>query len=193
MSFVAVVAAVAVGWILPSSALSQDPPAVRPPQPQGGRPNAPGGLTPMQVQDIVDGWALVEGEQWLQLSDDQRPNFVSRYRMLQRMRRLMHQNRMRLMRELQPIIQATGPQRDEAILEKLRLLDEANVTGLQEVRKAQMDLDAVLTPLQRARFRVFEERLETRKLQLLGLAGRGRGAAPPPTPNPGNGRRGGGG
>jgi hypothetical protein len=202
MSLLALVSAVAIGWILPSwpvalspatPATSQDPPPPPPSQQQqqpGGRPNGRGTLTPMQVQDIVDGWALVEGERVLQLTDDQRPNFVSRYRTLQRTRRLMHQTRARLMRELQPIIQAPGTQRDEVILEKLRLLDEANVTGLQDVRKAQMDLDAVLTPSQRARFRFFEERLENQKLQLLGVAGRGRGAASPPASVPGRGRGG---
>jgi hypothetical protein len=141
----------------------------------------------MQVQDVVDGWALVEGHKFLQLTDDQAPNFVARYMALQRMRRRMQQERARVMRELQPLVQGPGPHRDEPILEKLRLLDENNQRGLQDVRKAQMDLDAVLTPAQRARFRMFEERLELRKLELLGSVGRGRGRGPAPNPGPGRG------
>ena len=44
-----------------------------------------------------------------------------------------------------------------------------------EVRKAYQDLDAVLTPWQRGRFRTFEEQLERRKVELLAKIGGGGG------------------
>jgi hypothetical protein len=90
------------------------------------------------------------------------------------------------MRELQPLIQGP-PYRDEAILAGLKKLEDISERSTQEVRKAVMDLDAVLSPVQRVRFRQFEERLELRKLELLNIArGRGRGPAPAPA-NPGRG------
>ena len=50
---------------------------------------------------------------------------------------------------------------------------------MDEIRKAHVNLDAVLNPVQRVRFRFFEEELERRKIELLGTLnqGRGRGVA----------------
>jgi hypothetical protein len=116
----------------------------------------------------------------LQLTDDQTPNFVARYMTLQRLRRRYNQERNRMMREMRPLLQNAGPNRDDVLTERLKALDDLNVRSLDEIRKAHMNLDAVLNPTQRVRFRFFEEELERKKIELLGVInqGRGRGVAP---------------
>lgn len=197
------IAIAAAGIVLSLSGVAaQDPP----PRTQGAQPrrgaNQPAlgpnaqagrGLSPLELQDQMDGYALVQGQTVLQLSDDQTPNFVARYVTLQRLRRRYNQERNRMMREMRPLLQNAGPSRDEAIVQRLKALDDLNVRSLDEIRKAHMQLDEVLNPVQRARFRFFEEELERRKIELLGLInqGRGRGVAPapdaPPTPGKGGG------
>jgi hypothetical protein len=157
------------------------PPAIRP----GAAPGAPNQI---QVQEVLDGWALVEGQRVLQLTDDQSPNFVARYMTLQRVRRRANMERQRAMREMQALVQDARPERDRLLTERLAALDELQQRAAQEIRKAVMALDGILSPVQRVRFRQFEERLELRKLELLNTVGRGRGAEPGPGP-----RRGGGG
>jgi hypothetical protein len=134
---------------------------------QGLRPNPPSAVNQQQVQDMLDGWALVQGQQVLQLSEDQTPSFVARYMRLQRVRRRTHQERTRIIRELQQLIQPAATSRDEVILAKLKELDDLNQRAGAEVRTALLELDGALSPTQRGRFRLFEERLEARKLELL--------------------------
>jgi hypothetical protein len=162
-------------------------------QPPVVRPNPLAGVRPQQVQavqDIIDSWALVEGQRHLQLTDEQTPNFVARYMALQRVRRRLTQERNRVMREMQPLLQGPGPYRDEAIAEKLRALDDISQRAATEIRKALMEVDLVLTPVQRGRLRALEERLEAQKLEFLMSVRGGRGGAPPPAVPP---QRGGGG
>jgi hypothetical protein len=157
---------------------AQDPP----PPGQGVRPQRQGRanqlqppagpMTPQQVQELVDGWALVESQRALQLTDDQTASFVQRYLSLQRLRRRFAMERQRTLRELPPLLQSVAPDRDAAIGEKLKALDDLSQRTFHDVRKALTDLDAVLTAHQRARFRVFEENLERRKIELLGKVGR---------------------
>ncbi len=57
---------------------------------------------------------------------------------------------------------------DENILkERLSALQEQESRTAAELRRSYNDVDEILTITQRARFRVFEEQVERRKLQLL--------------------------
>jgi hypothetical protein len=56
---------------------------------------------------------------------------------------------------------------DSAIRERLAALQELDSRSAAENRKAQTELDALLDPRQQARFRVFEEQVERRKLELM--------------------------
>lgn len=150
----------------------QDPP------PRGNQP-APG-LTPMDVADMLDAYALMQAETTLQLRDAQFADFVTRLKALQQTRRRNLQRRIQLLRELQ---KAAGPQAVEfdenAAREKLRLLREHDERAAAELRKAYEMVDEVLDVRQQARFRVFEDVIERRKLDLLmrarAGAARGRG------------------
>ena len=151
------------------------------------RPNAPAGrgLGPMEIQNHLDGYAIVQARTVLQLTDEQAPNFVSRYMTLQQRRRQYNQDRNRMMREMRPLVQNAGPGSDDVLVERLKALDELNSRAIEEIRKALMNVEAVLNPVQRVRFRFFEEELERKKIELLGTLnqGRGRGVAPDARPN----------
>jgi Spy/CpxP family protein refolding chaperone len=126
-------------------------------------------MTQQQMQAYIDAYALVQAERELQLTNAQYPNFVDRLRKLQDVRRRHLGERRRLMGELSGLLQAQGTDagRDEAIMAHVKALDDLSQRADTEVRQAYQDLDSVLTPWQRGRYRMFEEQLERRKVELL--------------------------
>jgi len=171
-----------------SMAFAQTPPPANKQQPLTGRGQRGGAarvgrpalppITPnmnqQQLQAYIDAYALVQAERELQLTDDQFPDFVRRLHRLQDVRRRHQMERRRIMGELNGVLQG-GAQggKDDAILERLRALDDVAQRALGEVGKAYAELDGVLTPWQRGRFRFFEEQLERRKIELLSKIGAG--------------------
>ena len=75
--------------------------------------------------------------------------------------------RNRAMRELAPLVGGAGPFKDDEIQVRFKAFDEANQRALQEIRQAELELDGVLAPWQRVRFRMLEERLERQKIEML--------------------------
>ncbi len=128
-----------------------------------------GGMTPGEIQKLFDAYLVMEAQQALQLSDQQYPQFLSRLRTLQETRRKNQQERNQLMNQLQrltnPRAQAGGD--DAMIKERLTGLQELESRNAAEMRKAYNALDEVLDVRQQARFRVFEEQIERRKIELL--------------------------
>jgi Spy/CpxP family protein refolding chaperone len=137
-------------------------------------------MGPQQVQELIDAYALVEAERMLQMTDQQYAQFVAKATRLHRIRRQAILERQRALRELAAIVTAPGAPREEAVAEKLKALDEASERLGVAVRQALADVDSVLTVVQRARYRVLEEQLERRKIELLNRA---LGARDPRTPD----------
>jgi hypothetical protein len=141
-----------------------------------------GELNAGQILQMFDTLAIVQAEQALSLTQAQYPQFVSHLRALQQVRRRNLQARNRLLAELRRLLNPqTAPPPDDAVLrEQLRALTDHDARAAAEIRAAYEALDQVLTVRQQARFRVFEENLERRKLELLARArqqtrpGRGR-------------------
>jgi Spy/CpxP family protein refolding chaperone len=147
-------------------------------------------MTPQQLQVHMDAWEMVQAQTVLQLTDDQFPNFVGRLQRLQELRRRQLQEHRRIMQELNGLLYASPAAKPEDINARVKALDDARDTEATDLKKAYLDLDAVLTPWQRGRFRQFEDQVERRKIELLGIITGGRGAATPtPAPTPGRGRR----
>ena len=149
------------------------PPATAQPQPPLGRgqrranPPPGGPMTQQQLQDYLDVHATIVAERDLQLTAEQYPTFVARLRRLQQARRQQIMQRNKAMRELAPLVSGAGPFKDDEILPRYKAFDEANQRALQEIRQAELELDGVLTPWQRVRFRMLEERLERQKIEML--------------------------
>ena len=141
---------------------------------RGARGPARGQLPPVganpdqqQVQAFIDTYAIMQAEKELQLTAEQYPTFVQRLRHLHDVRRRAMGERRRALNELRGLMAGSGPARDEALTEKIRALDETTKRGLEEIAKAFADVDAGLTPFQRGRFRLLEERLERQKIEML--------------------------
>ena len=131
-------------------------------------------LGPMEVLDMLDAYALVQAQRALELTDNQYGEFVARLRRLQQARRTHMQARNRIINELRQLTRPDVQQVDEAaVRERLRQLRDHDERTAADLKKAHETLDEGLTVRQQARFRIFEENLERRKLDLLMRARRG--------------------
>lgn len=130
-------------------------------------PAAAADLRPAEIQRLFDAYLVMEAQQTLGLSETQYPTFLTRLRALQETRRRHLQTRAQLLGELARMTAPRATADDGAIRERLSALQELESRGAAESRKAYTDLDALLDPRQQARFRVFEEQIERRKLELM--------------------------
>jgi hypothetical protein len=144
-----------------------------------GRPGARGGgqgngrgLSPADIQDQFDAYAIVQAQDALQLSDDQYPQFVRRARALHALRRRAQNDHRRLVMQLGEMLRA-GRADETRLAAATRAIDDHERASLDETRKARAALDEVLTVRQRARFRLLEEQLERKKLDMLFRARQG--------------------
>lgn len=166
--------------MLGTSANAQEPPqpqAPAPPRPLAGLGDD---MTPPEIQRLFDAYLIMEAQQALTLTDQQYPQFLARLRTLQDTRRRNQQQRLQLMNELQRL---TNPRNvasaDEGMLrERLNALQELESRTAAEMRKAYNALDEILDVRQQARFRVFEEQIERRKIDLVMRARQNRPLQP---------------
>ncbi len=155
--------------VLLSSGLSLSEPATSTYQAATPVPNRERSeLSPAEVVGMLDAYALVQAQNALQLNDSQYGTFVGRLKTLQETRRRNQRARNQIVQELRRLTSAQVATVDEAAvrnrLKALRELDERSATDL---RRAYDSLDEVLDIRQQARFRIFEENLERRKMDLL--------------------------
>jgi hypothetical protein len=146
---------------------------------QNGAPEAAPGVSQAELQRLFDAYVLIQAQETLQLSDAQYPQFLARLRALQDVRRRALVERTRIIQDLRRIVQGRGEGADAGRLpDRLKALREAEARSANEIRRAADSLDEVLEPLQQARWRILEEQMERRKLDLLLRArqnNRGRG------------------
>jgi hypothetical protein len=131
-------------------------------------------LTPRQVQAEFDRYAIDQAQDALQLSDEQYPRFVRQVRALHQVRRQARAQRNHLLMQLTQLLRAR-PSVDEARLAAAtRAVDDHERIALAEIQKAYAAVDEVLDARQRARFRVLEDQLERKQLDMLSRAQRPR-------------------
>lgn len=138
--------------------------------PQGQEGAEPGPmLSSQEVQRLLDAYVVLQAQDALGLSDSQYPQFLTKLRTLQEVRRRNERSRLRLMSELNRLtsgrVAAEGA--EAQIHERLKALDDLEASSASELRKAREELFQTLDFRQQARFRVFEEQMERRKLELL--------------------------
>lgn len=182
---VIVALAIAGATLAPSIARAQDPQtqgAGARTAPRGGqRPGGTGAATPadqLQVQRLLDAWALVQAREHLQITDEQYPGFVARLTKLHNTRRRIAMERRQLLGELRMLLNQSPAAKDDVLTTKVRALDELTKRGTDEAHQATLEIDGVLTPWQRGRYRMFEELVERRKIEMLRSIGAGRGGTP---------------
>lgn len=156
--------------------LAQAPPAERP----AGRANRPAGLTNGELVNMLDTYAIVQAQEALQLADSEYGQFVTRLKRLQQTRRRNTQKRNQIIQEFRRLTQEAAPD-DTTLRALLKALHDHEVSAAEELRRAYETLDEVLDLRQQARFRIFEDRMERQKLDLL-MRARNRAAAGKPQP-----------
>ncbi len=166
---------IVLSWLLGVVPVTAQPARAPRGQVPPARPPAVAGLSPAEVQRWFDAYILVQAQQALSLTDEQYAKFVGAMRTLQDTRRRHQQERARLVRELARL-SAQSPVDEQAIGTALTSLRQHDANAAEELSRAYAAVDAVLTPRQQARFRVFEENMERRKLELV-LRARQRQAA----------------
>jgi hypothetical protein len=173
-------AVLALGMI--SSASAQVPPPPSPSQrgaaaagassPPSEDPKAEQAIEPLpdtQLAAMLDTYAIVQAQQQLSIPDDKYGAFAARLKRLQDTRRRNQRMRFRIVQELRRLAgpKAVEPIDENAIKTQLAALREHDERAGAELLKAYAALDEVLDPRQQARFRIFEELIEQRKLDLL--------------------------
>jgi hypothetical protein len=122
-------------------------------------------VSPAEIQRLFDAYVVMQAQKELELSDDQFPRFLARVKTLQEVRRRGQMQRGRMLQELRRLSQTTG--QDEALRTQLKALNDLDARVETEVRQAVDGVDQVLDLRQQARFRLFEEQMERRKVELL--------------------------
>jgi hypothetical protein len=131
----------------------------------GAAPDEPT-VTPFQLQRLFDSYALVQAQGFLRISDEQYAKLLPRFMALQDARRQALQQRMRVLNEVRRLL--ADPQTDEGQLkDRLKQLQDIESRGEAEAHKAYEAIDSVLDVRRQAQFRVFEEQMERRKLELV--------------------------
>ena len=126
-------------------------------------------MSPREVQRLFDAYVAMQAQERLQLSDTQYPQFLPRLKTLLDLRRAGLASRQTLVAELGRAAQG-GPagRADEPVLrEKLQQLRAFDEQAAADLRRAYEAIDQVLDLRQQARFRVFEDQIERRKVELL--------------------------
>jgi len=123
-------------------------------------------VSPAEIQRMFDSYALMQAQEQLRISDEQFPQFLTRFKALQDVRRRGLVERTRMVQDLRRLV--NDPQADEGqIKDRLKSLDELDARSDGEVRKAYDAINQMLDVRQQAKFRVFEENMERRKLELV--------------------------
>lgn len=161
--------AAAHGQVLDS--LADFPQGARQPVGQGIVPRG-GGEGPTdapqgELQRLFDAYAIVQAQEMLRLSDAQYAQFVPRLKALQATRRRLQRERMAIVQELQRLVASESAVDEAALRDRLKALADHDLRAAAEVAKAYEAIDQVLDVRQQARFRIFEARMERRRLELL--------------------------
>jgi hypothetical protein len=179
------VIALAMSWalifvlsVITAHALGRQGPAVQG-QSQAGRQGQGQGTTagaggeeqtvsPGEIQRMFDSYALMQAQDFLKITDEQFPLFLSRFKALQDIRRKNLQEHARLIQELRRMINDPQSGADDAqFRDRIKALQELDSRSQVEIRHAEDAIDQVLDTRQQAKFRVFEENMERRKLELV--------------------------
>jgi hypothetical protein len=180
----AILGALAVSVLAASAAQDPQPPPaaaggrVRPDARQGqARPGQQADrLEIAELQRLFDAYTVMQAQDALQLDDAQFGQFLPKLKALQDTRRRNEIARSQAVAELARMTAPGAAGFDEAaVKEKMRALVDLEGRAAAELRRAYETIDQQLDVRRQARFRVFEQNMERRKLQLMLRARRGSG------------------
>ncbi|MCC7104905.1 MAG: hypothetical protein IT307_07160 [Chloroflexi bacterium] len=152
--------AVALTVLLPVPVAAQPPPRLPDPPPE---------MAPTEVQRLFDAYLIMQAQEALGLSEAQYAPFITRLRTLQDARRGNQRERFQILAQLQRLTdpKALRPADEATVKERLDALQQLESRSAAELRRFYHAIDELLNTNQQARFRIFEEEMERRKLELL--------------------------
>ena len=164
---------VAAGITL-TSVMTADPVMAQPPAQQPAASTQmpplpdPATISAPQIQRWFEAFTVLQAQEALELSEAQYGRFVTRLKALQETRRRQQQTRNKILGDMRRVTNPqTGNQDESQLADLLKALRESEDRGVAELKRAYESVDEALTVRQQARFRVFEERMEQQKLELL--------------------------
>jgi DNA primase len=125
-------------------------------------------VDPTELGRLFDAYTVMQAQEALGLDEARFGPFVTRLRALQEMRRRHLRERAAVMRDLRQLLQAAG--NDAQLKERLDALVRLDTASRADQAKAMDAIDELLDVRQRARFRLLEQQLELRKLELVNRA-----------------------
>jgi len=125
-------------------------------------------VDPAELARLFDAYTVMQAQEALGLDEARFGPFVTRLRALQEMRRRHLRERAAVMRDLRQLLQAPG--NDAQLKERLDALVRLETATRADQAKALDAIDELLDVRQRARFRLLEQQLELRKLELVNRA-----------------------
>jgi hypothetical protein len=128
----------------------------------------PATISAAQIQRWIEAFTVLQAQEALRLSDAQFGRVVTRLKKLQETRRRQQQARNKILMDMRRITNPeTGNQDEAQLVDLLKALREGEDRTAAELKRAYEAVDETLDVRQQARFRVFEERMEQQKLELL--------------------------
>jgi hypothetical protein len=140
-------------------------------------------LAPGEIQKLLDGYAIVQAQEFLGMTDAEFGPFLPKLRALQDVRRRNEQERLRLLLELRRMTNPRAQASESDVRDRIRALRELQTRAVNDIQRAYDSIDQALDVRQQARFRIFEQEIEQRKLQLL-MRARQQNRANRPLANP---------
>jgi Spy/CpxP family protein refolding chaperone len=143
----------------------------------GAQEGREGGRRPGPPQDhvfkMVDSYFINNLKQRLDLTDEQLTRVVPHVQRLQSDRRELAQRRMRAMRELNRVL-LSGTATEAAVRELLREVKAVEAEEPATLGRDREAIDAVLSPVQQAKYRLLEAEVERRVRHAMARARGGR-------------------
>lgn len=141
--------------------------------PRGRRGNdPPPAPTSADAEALFERFVLRQARAALRLTPAEMRRLEPRIRDLQITRRRAQRERARLLNGLAAATRGGSPVDETLVREQLEAIEQHRVSAESQVREALAKIDEMLTVEQRARFRVFERRIERQKFELLARARR---------------------
>jgi len=141
---------------------------------------APGAERPSRTEafKMVDAYVISNLQESLGLTDEEFAKVVPLVQKLQTGRRQYLVERTRKIREMRRLLHQGGAS-EAQVLDLLRQVKALDAEGAAATRRDLEALDAALTPIQQAKFRVLELEVEQRMRELVRRAGPRPGGRPP--------------
>ncbi len=155
-----------VKWIAAAALVLMGLAGVAHAQARAGVPPDAAAATPAELQRLFDAYSIVQAQEFLKIGDEQYARFLPRFKALLDTRRQTLQQRTRVLNVVRRLLMDAQP--DEGMLkDALKQLREIDTRGEADARRAYDAIDQVLDLKQQAKFRIFEEQMERRKLEMV--------------------------